>query len=323
MNDRLLYLAGEDVARVGPSMPEVIEALEGMFREKAAGRVEMPPKPGVHPGDDAFLHAMPAYVPSVGAVGMKWVSAYPRNAGRGLPQVAGLIIVNDVETGLPLAVIDAGWVTAQRTAAASALAARYLARPDAAILGILGCGAQGRSHLTALVAEFRIETVRAYDISEAPRARYAEEMGPAAGVEVIPVDRPEAAVRGCDIVVTAGPITKIPHGTLRPGWLDAGACGISVDFAAYWSAGALREVDRIATDDVAQLDRYRDLGYFPDLPAVDLELADLVAGTKPGRRAEGERTMACHLGLALEDVVVARIVVERAVATGVGRWLPR
>jgi len=323
MNDRLLYLSDGDVARVGPSMPEVIAALERMFREKAAGCVEMPSKLGIHPRNDAFLHAMPAHVPSVGAAGVKWVSAYPENAACGLPQIAGLIIVNDAGTGLPIAVMDAAWVTAQRTAAASALAARHLARRDASTLGVLGCGVQGRSHLAAMVVEFPLQHVRAYDVSPAASRWFVEEMSRAFDVDILAVDRPEEAVCDCNIVVTAGPITKIPHGTLRAGWLATGACGISVDFVAYWDARALKEVDLITTDDVAQLDRYRELGYFTGLPPIRTELSELVVGEHPGRTSADERTLACHLGLALEDVVVARIVVDRAIEANVGRWLPR
>ena len=101
-------------------MPDVIAALEAMFREKGAGRVEMPPKPGIHPRADAFIHAMPAYIPALGAAGIKWVSGYPDNQANGLPYIAGLLILNDPETGVPLAVMDAPWITAQRTGAATA-----------------------------------------------------------------------------------------------------------------------------------------------------------------------------------------------------------
>ena len=90
----------------------------------------MPPKPGVHSRPDAFIHAMPAYIPALHAIGMKWVSGYPANQARGLPYITGLLILNDDETGLPLAVMDCTWITAMRTGAATALAAKYLARPE-------------------------------------------------------------------------------------------------------------------------------------------------------------------------------------------------
>ena len=122
----LLYLSQADVERVNVSTRETIEALEQMFKEKGEGRVEMPPKPGIHPRLDAFIHAMPAYIPSMESAGIKWVSGYPQNKDKGLPYITGLLILNDPETGIPTAVMDCTWITAKRTGAATALSAKPL-----------------------------------------------------------------------------------------------------------------------------------------------------------------------------------------------------
>src|SRR5512136_1620139 len=159
-NQQVLYLSQADVTRVNLDMATVISLLETAFREKGAGKVEMPPKPGVHTMPDAFIHAMPAYIPSLRSAGLKWVSGYPANKERGLPYISGLLILNDVETGLPYAVMDCTWITAVRTGAATALAARYLARPESRIAGILACGVQGRANLEALASQFPLQ--RAY-----------------------------------------------------------------------------------------------------------------------------------------------------------------
>ncbi|MCX6094616.1 MAG: ornithine cyclodeaminase family protein [Candidatus Bipolaricaulota bacterium] len=293
-----------------------------MFVEKAAGRVEAPPKLGVHPTRDSFLHAMPAHVPGRRATGMKWIGAFPENRTHGVPQISGVIVINDDDTGLPLAILDARWVTAKRTAAASALAARHLARPDASKVGILGCGVQGRSHLVALCAEFRIEEVVAYDPSEEARTLYAEEMREHTGVRVCPSAVPRDAVEGRDVVVTAGPIARTPYATIEAGWLPEGAFAAAVDYASAWSAGALATFDRIYTDDIPQLEAQQREGYFPDLPAPYADLGQVVVGAKRGRTTGKDRIMACLLGLAAEDVVVGRLVAERAVAKGIGTWLP-
>src|SRR5580765_2142752 len=124
----ILYLSRADVIDVGLSMQEIIRAVEEMFREKGEGRVEMPPKPGIHTQPDAFIHAMPAYIPALKSAGIKWASGYPGNQKRGIPYITGLLILNDPETGIPLAVMDCAWITAQRTGAATAVAAKYLAR---------------------------------------------------------------------------------------------------------------------------------------------------------------------------------------------------
>jgi ornithine cyclodeaminase/alanine dehydrogenase-like protein (mu-crystallin family) len=313
-----LYLSRADVESVGLGMTEIIDALEKMFLEKAAGRVEMPPKPGIHPAADAFIHAMPAYIPALRSAGVKWVSGYPANPARGLPYISGLIVLNDVETGFPKAVMDCTWITAQRTGAATAVAAKRLARPQSRTLGILGCGAQGRSNLEALAAVFRLEEVKAFDIDPAAAGRFAREAAARSGLAARAVGSAEEAVRGSDLVVTAGPILKVPHATIRPGWLAAGAFASLVDYDSYWSREALREVDKFCTDDLAQLEYVRTLGYFQNIPPVHADLAELVSGRKPGRQAPSERTVACNLGLALDDMATAPLVLERAAARGLG-----
>lgn len=322
LGKELLYLAHADVAAAGLGMAEIILALETMFREKGEGRVEMPPKIGIHTMPDAFIHAMPAAIPAQKAAGMKWVGGYPGNSERGLPYITGLLILNDPETGIPIALMDCTWITAQRTGAATAVAAKYLARPGSDTVGILGCGVQGRSNLEALNVLFPLKRVFAYDRNADRAAGYAKEMSQEQGVEVVAVSDPREAVIASDIVVTAGPILRAPHSTIQRGWLREGAYASLVDFDSYWHPTALHEVDKFCTDDVPQLHHYRDIGYFQDIPAIHADLGELVSGRKPGRQSPAERTIACNLGLALDDIAVAPLIYERALAKGIGRWLP-
>jgi len=319
---KLLYLSRADVEAVGVTMPEIIAALEVAFREHGEGRVEMPPKPGVHSRHDAFIHAMPAYIPALHAIGIKWVGGYQENYQRGLPYITGLLILNDDETGLPLAVMDCTWITAMRTGAATAVAAKYLARPDSATVGILGCGVQGRSNLEALNVLFPLERVMAYDIRPEAADRYVAEVRERWGLEAVQVGHPRQAVEGCDIVVTAGPILRKPHATIQAGWLAPGAFASLVDFDSYWSGPAMQEADKFCTDDVPQLMHYRELGYFQEIPPVYASVGELVAGLKPGRQTPEERTMTCNLGLAMDDMATAPLVYRRAVERGIGTWLP-
>ncbi|MGQ9672210.1 MAG: ornithine cyclodeaminase family protein [Candidatus Aminicenantales bacterium] len=321
MSEKILYLSRSDVAAVGVTMAEIISALEKMFREKAEGRCEMPPKPGLHPRPDSFLHAMPGYIPGLKAAGLKWVGGYPENPKRGLPYISGLIILNDPETGLPTAIMDCTWITAKRTGAATAVAAKYLARAESRVCGVLGCGVQGRSNLEALRVLFPIERVLAYDIHREAQARYVEEMRERFNLDVIAAEEPRRAVADCDIVVTAGPILKTPHATIQPGWLAKGTFASLVDFDSYWDRAALQEVDKFCTDDLPQLEYYRSLGYFQGIPPIYAELAELVAGRKPGRLRSEERTMTCNLGLALDDMATAPLVYRKALEKGIGTWL--
>ncbi|MEW5718268.1 MAG: ornithine cyclodeaminase family protein [Chloroflexota bacterium] len=318
---KILYLSQHDVASVGVTMKEIIGALEIAFREHGNARTEMPPKPGVHTRPDAFIHAMPAYIPALHSVGMKWVSGYPENYKRGLPYITGLMILNDEETGVPLAVMDCTWITAMRTGAATALAAKYLARSESESVGILGCGVQGRTNLEALQVLFPIKRVVAYDTLPEVLDRYADEVQSRFGVPVVKAKQPREAVDGLDMIVTAGPILRKPHATIKAGWIKPGAFASLVDFDSYWDGAALREASKFCTDDVPQFEHYREIGYFQDVPPIYASLGELVAGKKRGRENAQEKTIACNLGLALDDMATAPIVYQRAVERRIGVWL--
>jgi len=318
----LRYLSRGDVESLGISMDEVIGAVEGALKEKGEGTAEMPPKPGVHPLPDAFIHAMPAFLSGVGAAGLKWVSGFPQNLARGLPYISGLFVLNDVETGLPLSVMDCTWITGMRTGAASAVAAKYLARPESSTAGIVACGLQGRTNLEALSRLFPLKKAHAYDIDAGITRAFAEEMGRRLELEVIPVRTAEEAVRGMDLVITSGPILKEPTPSIPAGWLEPGSFACPLDFDSYWTGAALGEADRLATDDRAQMDYYRTVGYFAHTPQPYADLGEIVTGRAPGREDPEERTVSVNLGLAIEDVATAQILYRRAVEMGVGLELP-
>jgi ornithine cyclodeaminase/alanine dehydrogenase len=319
---KLLYLSRADVEAVGLDMRAIVTLLEQAFVEKGRGNVEMPPKPGIHTMPDAFIHAMPAYIPAMRSAGIKWVSGYPENQKRGLPYITGLLILNDVETGIPLAVMDCTWITAMRTGAATALSAKYLARPDSSTVGILACGVQGRTNLEALACLFPVRTVLAYDLRPEVQERYVDEMQTRFGFEVRGVRDPKPAAAEADLVVTSGPILKHPSPAIEADWLRPGAFGSAVDFDSYWSGAALAQMDRIGTDDHAQFKYYKSVGYFQQTPDPYADLGELAAGLKPGRQSPRERTLAINLGLAMDDMAVAPEIYRRAVERGLGTWLP-
>jgi ornithine cyclodeaminase/alanine dehydrogenase len=283
----------------------------------------MPPKPGIHPGGgDNFIHAMPAYIPAMQSAGVKWVSGFPENFKKGLPYIAGLLIFNDIATGMPLAVMDCIWITAMRTGAATALSAKFLARPESSTVGVLGCGVQGRTNVEALKVLFPLQKVRAYDVDAEVVRKYVQDIGTQLDLEVVPVKTPQEAVTGCDLIVTAGPILKTPHATIQAGWMDQGAFASLVDFDSYWHADALREVSKFCTDDTAQLKHYREMGYFQNIPAIHADLGELATGQQCGRETPDERTMTANLGLALDDMAVAPLLYQKALARGIGTRLP-
>jgi ornithine cyclodeaminase/alanine dehydrogenase-like protein (mu-crystallin family) len=321
-NYELIYLSREDVEKVNISMSQIIEVLDRAFVEKGKGDVEMPPKPGIHTRPDAFIHAMPAYIPGLESAGIKWVSGYPENQKKGLPYISGLLILNDPETGFPIAIMDCTWITAKRTGAATAVAAKYLARKDSSTVGIVACGVQGRSNLEALSCLFQIEMVKAYDLYPEIADQYAEEMGRKLQIEIEPAKRLEDAVKNMDIVVTSGPILKNPKPAIPAGWLSRGAFACPLDFDSYWLGEAFREADKLATDDANQLEYYRQVGYFKDTPEPYADLGEIAAGKKPGRQSDDERIISINLGLALDDMAAAILIYNKAIAEGIGNQLP-
>lgn len=319
----VLYLSRHDIENLNIPITEVIRVVEKAFLEKAEGRTEVPPKPGIHPQKDAFIHAMPAYIPKMKSAGIKWVSGFPENPKHGLPYISGLLILNDPETGFPISVMDCTWITAKRTGAATAIAAKHLAKQDSKVLGILGCGVQGRSNLEALTVTCKnLEEVKAYDISERNLERYVEEMAAKHGLAVVPVSSPRKAVENCDIIVTAGPILKHPHPVIEASWFKNGGFACALDFDSYWKPEAMYSMNKFCTDDHNQLAYYKKVGYFSNIPQAYVDLGEIVNGKKPGRENPEERIMSMNLGLAIEDMATAILIYEKATKMGTGTRLP-
>jgi len=176
--------------------------------------------------------------------------------------------------------------------------------------------------LEALACLFKLQKVKAYDLDAKVAARYADEMKANLGLDIEAVQSLPAAVKGMDIVVTSGPILKNPQPAIEAGWLAQGGFASLVDFDSYWQGAALKEMDKVATDDLAQMRYYRQEGYFKDTPQPYADLGEIVAGKKPGREADSERIAAINLGLALDDMATAIRIYQRAKEKGIGKELP-
>ena len=315
------YLSKRDVESLNISIREIIDRLETMFIEKAARRVEMPPKPAIHTHGDAFLHAMPAFIPELKSAGMKWVGGYPENYKRGLPYITGLLVLNDVETGVPYAIMDCTWITAVRTAAATALTAKYLAHQGSNKLAILGCGIQGRYNLESLNEILQLSKVRIYDISVEISGRYEKEMNERFGLDIEIAENPQLAVTDADIIVTAGPFLMNPTPVIEYEWIKPGALVCPLDLDSYVKPDVFIKSDFLSTDDLNQFNKFKANGLFQTCPDRIAELCDVIAGTVNGRKKEDQIITAINIGLALEDMAVAPIIYERAKNRGVGLTL--
>jgi ornithine cyclodeaminase/alanine dehydrogenase len=288
----------ETVVSALPGIPQQIELAERVYRAMARGQVEMPPKIGVHPRLDAFLHAMPAYLRELDVVAMKWVSGFPGNPGRGLQAISGLIVVNDPETGVPLAVLDAAEITAARTAAASGACVQAFAREGWSTVAMLGCGEQGRYHCQVLRALNPACVIHAYD----PVTERARDVCEGAVV----VDEPHEAVRNADVVVTAGPIVRDPPSLLDESWVEDEVLLLPIDFDFYVAASAVAACGLFLTDDVAQFEAYREHGYFRGWRDPDGSVGE---GLERGLRAR--RVVCANLGVGALDAAFAHAVLSR------------
>jgi len=318
---KMLYLSRCDVESLNISIPDIITRLEMMFVEKGNHRVEMPPKPAIHTNGDAFLHAMPAFIPKFDSAGMKWVGGYPENHKRGLPYITGLLVLNDTETGVPYAIMDCTWITAIRTAATTALTARYLARPDSATLAILGCGVQGRYNLETLNEIFPLSRVRAYDSSEEVSRRYAADMGNRFDLDIEIVGDPRQAIDDADIIVTAGPFLMNPKPVISFDWIKAGALVCPLDLDSYVKPDVFIKSDFLSTDDLNQFNHFKANGLFRSCPDGIAELCDVVTGAVAGRENDSQVITAINIGLALEDMAVAPMIYKKAIEKNIGLWL--
>jgi ornithine cyclodeaminase/alanine dehydrogenase-like protein (mu-crystallin family) len=306
----MLVLSREDVQRL-LDLDALIDRLAGAFVELSAGRASVPPRVASVVPERGLLAAMPGYVS--GTLETKLVSLFPANEGSGVPTHQALIAVFDPDTGSPTALLDGTYITAMRTAAASALATRLLAREDARVLAVLGAGVQARSHLAAL------PLVRTFD--EVRLASRTAEHGRdlAAEVGATPVRSFEDAVRGADVVCAC---THSSQPVLRREWLGAGTHVTSVGASQEGpeldretvSAGVLAVESRVAFEPppagAVELQ-----GLDPDAA---VELGELVAGSREGRTADDEITVYKSMGHAVEDAAAAALVLEAAVAHGAG-----
>jgi ornithine cyclodeaminase/alanine dehydrogenase-like protein (mu-crystallin family) len=304
----LLYLTRSEVAGLLPPVPEQLDLVEAAYRAVGAGRVELPPKPGIHPRKDSFIHAMPAYLMDEDVAALKWVAGYPANKERGLPYITGLIVVNDAETGLPAAIMDGAEVTAARTAAASGVCIRRWAPGGWSRAAILGCGEQGRFHARVIGALNPQAQIRAYD----PHPERIETLE--GNVEAFA--EPAEAVGGSDVVITAGPIVDDPPSALGRDWLGERWLGLPIDFDFYFGPEAVESADVFLVDDVAQFEYYRSLGHFRRWPAPEGSVGKAL---EDGRT--GEKVLCCNLGIGALDAAFAAHVLAAAAEQEVGTAL--
>lgn len=313
----MLFLSDDDVSRV-LTMGEAIDAVEAAFVEFANGSVKMPPRSTImldRYGGSVSL--MPSYLEETAALATKIISIYPGNPERGLPTTAAWIVVNDPETGAIEALLEGTYLTAVRTGAVTGVAARYLAPEDSSVAAVIGCGVQGRTQAWAVAEACQLETMRVFDLSEASMRRFADEMGPRLGVEIVPAKSGADAVRDADIVVTATTSSKpVVHREWLGDRVHISAVGSFYPDYRELDTDTVREAKVVVDSREAVLEEAGDLLIPISEGAITedhiyAELGDLVLDRKEGRTKEDRLTVFKSVGLAIQDSSVANLVLKK------------
>ena len=324
MTHPVLLLSGADV-RALLDMDSCIAAVEAAFQAQADGATLPAGVLGTHAPDGGFHVKAAGLTRDRSYYACKINANFPSNPGRhGLPTVQGVVALFDARNGVLLALMDSMEITTLRTAAATAVAAKYLARRDAHTVAVLGCGVQGRSQLRALGRVRQIERVYAWDGVPEAAERYAREMTSELGHSVTVTDAYRDEVAHCDLIVTctASHAPLLDADDVSAGTFVAGVG--ADDERKHELAPDLLARSTLVVDVLAQCARIGDLHHALESSAmteddVHAELADVVSGRRPGRRSPEEITVFDSTGTALEDVAASAMLYERAVARGHAR----
>jgi len=290
-------------------MPDVIRVVEDVFISLGQNKVSMPPKSYLVV-DHGDFRAMPAAIP--GAAGMKWINVHPENAVKDLPSIMAVLIYNDQETGYPLAIMDATQITAYRTAAASAIASKYLARKKSRHLGIIGAGHQAYTHIMAHLELFDLAHIKVHDRSRNAVDRLIYSFH---NCKIIRCSIEEAAAS--DIICTLTP-SKSP--ILKEEWIKPGthinAVGADAKGKEELEPSILNKAI-VVVDDLGQASAAGEINVpvskgLYKVDQVHATLSEIMLGKKKGRADDKKITIFDSTGIAIEDIATAKLIYEKA-----------
>ena len=326
------FLSGPDIDALGLTSAEIVAAVEGAVLAHGEGRAVFEPRVHLVPGDGHAGHfnVLRGHLPGLGAGGLsgvKVVGDFVDNYARGLPSELGLLTLYDPGTGIPLSIMDATLITACRTGAMTAVGARYLARPDARVLGHVGARGTAFWNVVLLDEMFDLDEIRVTSRRPESREAFARQLADVTGTPVRVTDTADEAFDGADILVEASRLTA-PEPLLRTGAVRPGAFVVPYGTITAVELDLLDVMDKVVVDDwrEAQSGRFGALRPHVDsgrLSAGSLhaELGQIVAGLRPGRERPDERILLWHRGLSILDIAVGALILRRAEQAGIGTML--
>ncbi|MFQ6136090.1 MAG: alanine dehydrogenase [Candidatus Hydrothermarchaeales archaeon] len=318
----VLWISSDDVKGL-LEMEDVIHAVEEAFRQHGIKQVQMPAKSYLYfkkyNGD---LRTMPAYIGALDIAGAKIVNVHPSNPSRGLPTVMAVVILNDPKTGVPIAVMDGTYLTDMRTGAAGGLAAKYLARKDSKVLGLVGAGRQAKTQLRAISSVLELEEVKVTSRTKAGSERFKEEMEKVIGLDIT-IKKDVEGVCDSDILVT---VTPVREPIVKDEWISEGmhinAIGADAEGKEELEPAILKRA-KIFIDDFSQASHSGEINVPLSKGMISRDdifasLGEVVTGIMPGREGDDEITLFDSTGLAIQDIATGKLVYEKAKEKGIG-----
>ena len=311
------------------SMTEVLKLVEQAFLERGNGRAQMPPKSYVFfPRHNGDLRVMPAYLETLNEPGVKLVSVHPDNPTKyGLPTVLATILLFDPKTGTPVCIMDGTFVTVMRTAAASGVAVKYLARKDSRVLGVVGAGGQSLRQVEAIREVLKLDLVQIFDVAGARASELADRIKQQFGLSATAVFSAEELARSSDVIVTVTPSTTP---VIHDSWVRAGthisAIGADAPGKEELEPALLKRA-KIVVDDWEQANHSGEINVpvgkgLLTRASIYADIGEVVTGKKKGRTSDTEITVFDSTGLAIQDVITAWQSYRVAVEKGLGMEIP-
>ena len=321
------FISQQDVENLGITMKEVIDAVEVGWKKVGEGKVELPPKIGVHPRHDCYMHAMPCWVGGdVDMAGIKWVCGFPTNLQKGLPYNNGVFVLNSVETGVVEAIMDCNWMTTWRTGAAAGLGAKYFADPKSEVVSVLGLGRIGQITLRAFKEVLpNMKTVKIFDPIEAQAERFIAAMKDVVpNVEFVVSKSYKDVCEDADVITSCAPIVADPERPVKANMLKKDVFCMTSDYCSTFDAEIVNKGTSFVCDDKGQYlwtqeqGAYFQKGY-PTKAEIYADMGEIVTGQKPTTHS-GHRTC-LFMGIAVNDVMTAKLIMEKAMAQNAGMML--
>jgi alanine dehydrogenase len=326
------FLSGPDIDGLSLTSAEIVAAVQGAVLAHGRGRALVEPRVHLTPDNDGAGHfnVLRGHLPDLGpggVSGIKVVGDFVTNYARGLPSELGLLTLYDPGTGMPVSIMDATMITAARTGAMTAVGARFLARPDARILGHVGARGTAFWNVVLLDAEFDLTEIRVTSRRPESREAFAAELAAVTATPVTVTATADEAFDGADILVEASRLTR-PEPLLRTGLVAPGAFVVPYGTISAVQDDLLDVMDKIVVDDWAEsqsgrfgaLRRHVDRGALSQR-TLHAELGQVVAGLRPGRESPAERILLWHRGLAILDIALGQLILERAERADAGTML--